>query len=216
MRNLLFLLMTVFALAGLAQLPPSNMYENLGVYKSVAVYDDGEEVSFTGVDYFYLDFTEDGDVYIISWCPQENDWLTSPATLVAHDSDASQYEGQNGSFEDIVFRISPDMRDLVLSKDGSDLVVAYELMNSGGVYSAPYYNSGYYGGYNSSGSSSSASGRTCSSCSGTGKCKTCDGKGWYYHETGYYTGRSGKTRTDCPVCHATGKCGTCHGSGHIR
>ncbi len=57
---------------------------------------------------------------------------------------------------------------------------------------------------------------TCSSCNGTGECKTCHGQGWYYHETGYYTGRSGKSRTDCPVCHGTGRCGTCHGKGSIR
>lgn len=75
-------------------------------------------------------------------------------------------------------------------------------------YTAPSYNSGN--------GSSSSSGRTCISCNGTGKCKTCNGQGWYYPETGYYVGRSGKTRTNCPVCRGTGRCGTCHGNGSIR
>lgn len=73
------------------------------------------------------------------------------------------------------------------------------------------------GSYDSGSSNgSSGSGRTCISCSGTGICKTCGGQGWYYHETGYYTGNSHKTKTTCPVCRGTGKCGTCHGSGSIR
>ena len=201
-----------------AQLPPSNLYENLAIYKSVAVYEDGEQVPFSGVDYFYLDFDSNGDVWIISWIPSDNQWGTACATLISGDYDGIKYEGYNGNFEELVFIISPDKQNLVLAKEDSDLVVAYELVNASsstpGYYPPPTYTP-YDGGNNSNGGSYS-SGRTCVSCNGTGKCKTCDGKGWYYHETGYYTGRSGKTRTDCPVCGGTGRCGTCHGAGTIR
>lgn len=201
-----------------AQVPPSNLYSNLAIYKSVAVYEDGEQVPFTGEDFFYLDFDNNGDVWIISWITSQNQWGTSDATLIQRDVEGSKYEGYNGYFEDIVFLISPDNRDLLLSKDGSDLVVAYELVyvsSSSHNYNSNLYPS--YGGYNSGNNgSTSNSGRTCVSCNGTGKCKTCNGQGWYYHETGYYTGRSGKTKTTCPVCNGTGRCGTCHGLGSIR
>lgn len=216
-KLLLAIIATMAFVYSHAQLPPSNLYENLAVYKSVAVYEDGEQVPFSGVDYFYLDFDSNGDVWIISWNPSSNQWGTSDATFISRDSEGSKYEGYNGSFEDLIFLISPDKRDLLLAKDGSDLIIAYELIN--GNSSSPGYAPGYtpsYGGYNTSGGATSSSGQTCVSCNGTGKCKTCDGKGWYYHETGYYTGRSGKTRTDCPVCHGTGHCGTCHGNGTIR
>ncbi|MDE6271563.1 MAG: hypothetical protein K2M31_00970 [Muribaculaceae bacterium] len=124
--------------------------------------------------------------------------------------------------EDIMFLISSDCSDLIAAKENSELTVCYTLVNgdtSNRNYSAPSYNnpsySGSYGG-SSYGNGTSGSGRLCVSCSGSGKCKTCGGKGYYYHETGYYTGNSHKTRTDCPVCRGTGNCGTCHGAGKIR
>lgn len=93
------------------------------------------------------------------------------------------------------------------------------LRNFRAYYQAQYPSAGYApaGGYNSGTSgSSSGSGRTCVSCNGTGRCNTCNGQGWYYHETGYYTGNSHQTRTTCPVCNGTGRCGTCRGQGSIR
>lgn len=49
----------------------------------------------------------------------------------------------------------------------------------------------------------------CSQCHGSGKCSTCNGKGWY---NGIYG------PIDCPNCdgHKTGRCRGCHGSGHIE
>lgn len=218
-RILLVFIATVAGLLSHAQLPPANLYENLAVYKSVAVYEDGEQIPFSGVDYFFLDFDSDGDVWIISWIPSENQWGTSMASLISRDYEGSKYEGQNGSFEDLIFLTSPDKRDLLVAKDGSDITVAYELVNDGASPSYGHshdYTPQYGGGNRSYGESSGSSGRACVSCNGTGKCKTCDGKGWYYHETGYYIGRPGKTKTDCPVCRGTGRCGTCHGNGTIR
>lgn len=95
------------------------------------------------------------------------------------------------------------------------------LRNLTAYYQARFPSAGYVpaGGYNSgtSGSGNSlSSGRTCISCNGTGRCTTCNGQGWYYHETGYYIGNSHQTRTTCPVCNGTGRCGTCRGQGIIR
>lgn len=201
-----------------AQIPPSNLYSNLAIYKSVAVFEDGKEVPFTGIDYFYLDFDTDGDVWILNWFTDANQWGTSPTDLIQKDEEGCKYKGFNGNYEDLVFLISPDKRDLLMSKEGSDLVVAYELIKNNSLL--PNYNTNSFpqhNGYNSGNrNNKTTSGRTCISCNGNGKCKTCNGQGWYYHETGYYTGNSHKARTTCPVCRGTGRCGTCHGNGSIR
>ena len=200
--------------------PPSHMYENLGVYRSVAVFEDGEQVPFSGVDYFYLDFASDGDVYILSWSDYGGgQWSTGAADFVGNTGNGLKYEGCNGNLEDLEFILSYDKSMVVVSKENSDLVVAYQLTNGGGGYnggySVPSYGGNYGGSYGgSSGSSSSSSGRTCISCSGSGKCKTCQGSGWYYRDS-YYTG-SGRTPTECAICKGNGKCGTCYGLGTIR
>ena len=61
----------------------------------------------------------------------------------------------------------------------------------------------------STSSSSSSSGRQCRLCLGSGKCKTCNGKGWYYDNA------FGLDRDYvCPNCHNhDGKCSSCGGSG---
>lgn len=89
----------------------------------------------------------------------------------------------------------------------------------GGYYYGGNYGGSGSGGYNSGSSGStrsSSSSQICPSCRGTGNCSLCGGQGWYWQETGYYTGNSHKTKTTCPSCHGTGHCGTCHGMGKIR
>ncbi len=49
--------------------------------------------------------------------------------------------------------------------------------------------------------------KTCYMCHGSGKCNTCNGKGWYYSPFG-----TGKIA--CPNC-TDGKCRTCNGSGKV-
>ena len=44
----------------------------------------------------------------------------------------------------------------------------------------------------------------CSSCSGTGKCHVCHGKGMNYHGSRWNT---------CGACNGTGNCYTCKGKG---
>ena len=65
----------------------------------------------------------------------------------------------------------------------------------------------------SSGSSysSSSSSRDCQRCMGTGKCQTCNGRG-YYDEIGIGSGRHA-----CPNCASNhnGKCASCNGSGKM-
>lgn len=65
----------------------------------------------------------------------------------------------------------------------------------------------------SSGSSysSSASSRDCHRCMGTGKCQTCNGRG-YYDEIGIGSGRHA-----CPNCASNhnGKCASCGGTGKM-
>ncbi len=63
------------------------------------------------------------------------------------------------------------------------------------------------GSSSSSGSVSSSSSKRCSFCLGSGKCKTCNGKGTYYPE-----GFGLHELTDCPNC-SDGTCSHCHGSG---
>lgn len=226
MKKLFYLLsavvpFTVFNLRAQVGLPPSNMYENLGIYGSVAVYEDGEQIPFQGTDYFYLDFVDDDDVWVLFWSDTYG-WLTTSADLEEETYDYTKFSVMNPADEVLTFIVSPDRNDIMISKEYEDVVIAYQLINGGGSYmptpsySTPNYGSygGSYGGGYSTGSSSS--GRTCAGCSGTGKCTLCDGKGWYYQETGYYTGNSHKEKTTCPSCHGTGRCGTCHGNGTIR
>ena len=61
----------------------------------------------------------------------------------------------------------------------------------------------------STSSSSSSSGRQCRLCLGSGKCKTCNGKGWYYDNA------FGLDRDYvCPNCHNhDGRCSSCGGTG---
>lgn len=218
MRNyILFLICTLINVTSIAQMPPSNMYDNLGAYVSVAVYnEDGDQVLFNGTDYFFIDYVDRTEVNVLFFNPYKNRWESESADFVEQTSDYTKYTVMNPAGDDLTFIISPDRRDIIVAKDYEDISIAYELIEGNNNYLPSYtYPSG--GSYNSGSSSgASSSGRTCISCNGTGKCKTCNGQGWYYHESGYYTGRSGKTRTDCPVCHGTGRCGTCHGNGSIR
>lgn len=75
-------------------------------------------------------------------------------------------------------------------------------------------NSSYSSSSSSSSSSSasrsgSTSSRDCSRCLGTGKCQTCNGRG-YYDEIGVGSGRHA-----CPNCASNhnGKCASCNGTG---
>lgn len=221
MKRILLLVACLYAALGcVAQMPPSNMYDNLSVYRSVAVYEDGEQVPFNGTDYFYVDHDDDGDVWVL-FCDPYDGWMTTSADFIEQTYDYTKYSVTNPAGEELIFIISPDGQDVMATKDGEDITIAYALLNSGGSYSVPSYGGGYngggYGGYSTgSGSGSSSSGRTCAGCRGTGKCTMCNGDGWYYQETGYYTGNTRKEKTTCPSCHGTGRCGTCHGNGTIR
>lgn len=71
--------------------------------------------------------------------------------------------------------------------------------------------------YNSSSSSNSNgnasqsnryTNKTCHGCHGSGKCNTCNGKGWYER-----LGVSGAM--NCPNC-SNGRCSICGGSGQVR
>lgn len=222
-RILLLFILSVFSNSLFAQMPPASLYTTLLVYQSDAVLDaDNNFVDFTGVDYFYLDLDHSGNLSALFFDYDDNHWVSNPCDPRGGDEDGLQFSTYNPLGEEIEFIISTDCSDLMAFKENSDLTVCYIVVN-GGVstpqsvqpsYSNPSY-SGSYGG-SSYGGNSSGSGRTCISCSGSGKCKTCNGKGYYYHETGYYTGNSHQTRTDCPVCRGTGNCGTCHGAGSIR
>lgn len=50
----------------------------------------------------------------------------------------------------------------------------------------------------------------CNHCGHSGKCSTCNGKGWYY------TTGVGTNAADCPNCDGfkTGRCRYCHGAGY--
>lgn len=62
---------------------------------------------------------------------------------------------------------------------------------------------------NATGSSMGSSGKQCRLCLGSGKCKTCNGKGWYY-DTAFGLDRD----YVCPNCHNhDGKCSSCGGTG---
>ncbi|MBD5176880.1 MAG: hypothetical protein HDT05_05650 [Bacteroidales bacterium] len=220
------IIVALYAFSSYAQMPPSSLYTNLLVYKTDAVLDGNNNfVDFSGVDYFYLDMDRDGDLWALFYDFNRHSWIKNPCNLEGYEEDSLKYSTYNLLAEDIIFLISTNCSDLIMAKENSDLTLCYTIVNgsssspsySNPSYTSPSYSgSGSYGGSGSYSSGSSGSGRTCISCSGSGKCKTCGGKGYYYHETGYYTGNSGKTRTDCPVCRATGNCGTCHGVGTIR
>ena len=75
------------------------------------------------------------------------------------------------------------------------------------VSSAGYSSSSSSSSGSSSSGSSSSSGRSCRVCYGTGKCRTCNGKHWYY-ESSFGTGK----KLICPNC-SDGRCTSCGGSG---
>ena len=64
--------------------------------------------------------------------------------------------------------------------------------------------------YSSSHSTTGSSGKMCSLCAGTGDCKTCSGKGWYYNSFDL------SKEVLCPNCHNhNGKCSSCGGTGYL-
>lgn len=79
-------------------------------------------------------------------------------------------------------------------------------------YGSGYTSSGSYSsssGSSTSYSSSSSSGKMCGLCAGSGQCKTCSGKGYYYSSFDL-----SKTIT-CPNCkNHNGRCSSCNGTGH--
>lgn len=90
------------------------------------------------------------------------------------------------------------------------------VQSSGNVSKGRSSGRGTYNNGSSSSSSSSSSQRTCSGCRGTGRCTLCKGQGWYWEDTGTYTGSSNKKKVTCPSCRGDGKCGVCYGRGSIR
>lgn len=76
-----------------------------------------------------------------------------------------------------------------------------------------YYSSGSYSSSYSSSSSgtsrSTSNGKMCTLCAGSGQCKTCMGRGYYYSSFG------SSTKLTCPNCdrNHNGVCSSCHGSG---
>lgn len=88
---------------------------------------------------------------------------------------------------------------------------AYQMMkNSGGSSSSSSSSSSLSSSSSrSSSSSSSSSGKMCRLCAGTGTCKTCTGRGYYYNPLDL-----SKTVL-CPNCHNhDGKCSSCGGTGY--
>ncbi len=85
---------------------------------------------------------------------------------------------------------------------------AIQMMNSGGSSSSTSSSSSSSSSSNYSSSSSNSSGRMCQLCAGTGRCKTCEGKGYYYNPLNL------SQTVLCPNCHNhNGKCSSCSGTG---
>lgn len=169
MKRFFWLFALISCLGVQAQLPPSNIYTELLVFKAVAVYEDGVQVPFSGEDYFFLDRDDDGDFWVISWCDSEGQWASNGTDLVNTTREGSTYNGSNGNFEDLTFMLSPGNDMVLVSKPGSDIVVAYESVNGGGSSSYDYTNSyPQYGGSNYGGSSDNYSRSGRSSGNGNG------------------------------------------------
>ena len=63
---------------------------------------------------------------------------------------------------------------------------------------------------NSSSSTTTSNGNMCRKCAGTGDCKTCEGKGFFYNTFDI------SKKVLCPNCHEhNGKCTSCNGTGKI-
>jgi len=137
------------------------MYNALGVYETVAVLEDGEEIDFTGKDYFFIDYRPNGDVSVLFFTGGYG-WVTSSAEYEGENDKYAQYTVTNPSGEDLTFTISLDQLDIFVYKEDSDIVVAYTLNTDYDEYSSPTYGNdynsyGYGNNYQSSGSNSSSS-----------------------------------------------------------
>lgn len=101
--------------------------------------------------------------------------------------------------------------NLTLEQFRTEKGQAYQMMkNSGGSSSSSSSSSmSSSSSSGSSGSSSTSSGKMCRLCAGTGNCKTCSGRGYYYNPLDL-----SKTVL-CPNCHNhNGKCSSCSGTGY--
>lgn len=145
---ILAIICTAFSCA--AQLPPSNMYDNLGVYESEKVFRNGVQIPFNGTDYFFLDFDNSGDVWVLFNDSTEG-WMTTSADFEEEGEDYTKYSVTNPAGEDLVFIISPDRQDIVVAKEGDDITIAYALINGGNNSTRSYGSYNNYGG-NSGGS----------------------------------------------------------------
>lgn len=85
---------------------------------------------------------------------------------------------------------------------------AIQMMNNGGSSSSTSSSSSSSRSSNYSSNSNNSSGRMCQLCAGTGRCKTCEGKGYYYNPLNL------SQTVLCPNCHNhNGKCSSCGGTG---
>ena len=88
----------------------------------------------------------------------------------------------------------------------------YDQIYGNAPAASPGYNGG--GGGHSNGSTGSDGGNnyqssTCKYCHGTGRCSSCNGKGYKFNP---YSGEDDR----CPSCFGNGRCFNCHGSGRQR
>lgn len=89
----------------------------------------------------------------------------------------------------------------------------YQPTSMSSSYSGGYYSSSGYSSSSSytttASSATSSSGRMCQLCAGSGQCKTCMGRGYYYSSFG------SSTKLSCPNCdrNHNGNCSSCHGTG---
>lgn len=126
---------------------------------------------------------------------------------------------QSGGFIDVTAVVDANF-NISCSDTGGG---TFQYVKDGSSSSIPQggnYGGGNNGGYNNNGGNSgNKSGSsvnpvqphqvtsTCLSCGGSGKCKTCNGRHWYYGYTG--------NQITCPNCKPDGACTHCGGSGKI-
>ncbi len=95
------------------------------------------------------------------------------------------------------------------AKEQAEAQVAYNMQH--GIIPVVTSSSSTSSYSSNSSSTSNSNGRDCRRCMGTGKCQTCNGRG-YYDEIGIGSGRHA-----CPNCASShnGKCASCNGTGKI-
>ena len=165
----------------------------------VRIYED--YITINGTRYEYSSTSGDWRIY------EGVTWLNSTDYYKVNFKNFEMDMFSN-SFNQYTGQVNTITRSIVKGKTTFSVENNSNYDNSNTYSNNSNYNSSSNNNSNSSNASSRYTDKTCHGCHGSGKCNTCNGKGWFY-------GMGSSTKLNCPNC-SNGTCSICVGKGTVR